>query len=817
MKAIISGGGTGGHIFPAISIADQIRRKDPSAQILFVGAKGKMEMEKVPAAGYDIIGLPIAGLQRKMTLKNLLLPFKVVWSYIKAGRIIRKFKPDIVIGVGGYASAPLLWCASRRGIPCLIQEQNSFAGLTNRTLAKKARKICVAYDGMERFFPMEKIVFTGNPIREGFAPTTAESRAEGLKFYGLDPAKRHILIIGGSLGCRTLNNSMKAWIDAGCPGGEEIEVLWQCGKQYKNGVDLFMQSHPLENIRYSDFISRMDLAYAAADVVISRSGASSISEICVCRKAAIFVPSPVVAEDHQTFNAMNLVNKGAGRIVKDCDAEEFLMSEAIRLVHDRDAIETIEKAIAPLGVSDAADRIVREIDAILGIGGKQVYFIGIGGIGMSAIARYYNAKGYKVSGYDRTPSELTSNLEKEGIQIHYDDNVNFVPKDIANTLVVYTPAIPDDMGELQYVKNNGYRVIKRSRMLGEISSGSRCMAVAGTHGKTTTSTLLGHMYQNSGIGCNAFLGGISKNYDTNLLLSQSDIIVAEADEFDRSFLQLHPEVAVITAMDADHLDIYNDIEHVHEAFRAFASQVSGTLIAKYGLPLQEKDTPAKLLHYSYDNSAADFYASDIVRDEFGHFTFDLHHPGGVIGGIRCGIPGWVNVENSVGAAAAALSAGMKPGDVKSAIESYKGVKRRFDIHFNNGKTVYIDDYAHHPEELRSAISSIRGMFPDKKITAVFQPHLFTRTRDFADDFARVLSQVDKLILLDIYPAREEPIPGVTSEIIFDKVSSPEKMLIKKEELMYILERENPEVLVTFGAGNIDRFIEPITKLLEQNI
>lgn len=836
MKAIISGGGTGGHIFPALSIANKLRELDPTTEILFVGAKGRMEMEKVPAAGYEIVGLDVAGLQRKLTLSNLALPFKVIGSYLKAGRIIRKFKPDIAIGVGGYASAPMLWCASRKGVPCLIQEQNSFAGLTNRTLGGKVRKVCVAYDGMERFFPAEKIVFTGNPIRSGFGPTTAQSHAEGLKFYNLDPAKKTILIIGGSLGCRTLNESMQQWIEAGCPGGEGVQILWQCGKYYKASVDAFMAGRNLPDIHYSDFIAKMDLAYAAADIVISRSGASSISEICVCRKATIFVPSPNVAEDHQTFNAMSLVNKGAARIVKDAEAREKLMGEALSLVHDEKAIAEIEKNIAPLGINDAADRIAREVYDIVGAEYPKaaaatepapepaqapkytdVYFIGIGGIGMSAIARYYNAKGYRVSGYDKTPSELTAVLQAEGIAVHYEDNVDFVPKDVEHTLVVYTPAIPADMGELVYVQQNGYRVIKRSRMLGEISEGMHCLAVSGTHGKTTTSTLLAHICTQSGTGCNAFLGGISKNYNTNLLLSPADVIVAEADEFDRSFLQLHPEVAVITAMDADHLDIYNDIEHVHEAFRAFASQVSGTLIVKEGLPISKADTKAKIVHYSYDNPASDYYAANISCDDKGHYIFDLNYPGGVINAVRCGVPGWVNVENSVAAAAASLSFGIEPKAVKEAIESYIGVKRRFDIHYNDGKTIYVDDYAHHPEELAKAISSIRGMFPGKKLTAVFQPHLYTRTRDFAPEFAAALSKVDKLILLDIYPARELPIEGVTSEIIFKDVTAPEKVLITREQLMDTIHSEQLEVFVTFGAGNIDRFIEPITEyLVEKN-
>ncbi len=447
----------------------------------------------------------------------------------------------------------------------------------------------------------------------------------------------------------------------------------------------------------------------------------------------------------------------------------------------------------------------------------DIYFIGIGGIGMSAIARYCNFKGYRVTGYDRTPSDLTAELEKEGIGIHYEDDIARIPGNPDSTLVIYTPAIPHDMKELVYVREHGYKVIKRSEMLGGIAGGQHCLAIAGTHGKTTTSTLLAHILTVSGTGCSAFLGGISKNYGTNLLMSHTSVMVAEADEFDRSFLQLHPEIAAITAMDADHLDIYSDLDHVREAFRQFASQVTGTVITRLGLDITSTMTKAAILRYSFDDARADFYAGNIRKDDCGYFTFDLNYPDGVIHDCRCGIPGWVNVENSIAAAAVALCYGTAPEKIREALASFSGVRRRFDIHVNTPHCSYIDDYAHHPKELESAISSIRGMFPGRKLTAVFQPHLYTRTRDFADDFAAALSKVDKLILLDIYPAREEPIPGVTSSIIFDKVTAPQKVLITKEELMPCLEKEDLDILATFGAGNIDRFCGPVTEMLEKRL
>lgn len=448
---------------------------------------------------------------------------------------------------------------------------------------------------------------------------------------------------------------------------------------------------------------------------------------------------------------------------------------------------------------------------------KNVYFIGIGGIGMSALARYYKFKGYNVAGYDRTPSDLTFALEAEGIDVHYQDQPELLPEDKNETLVVYTPAIPADLGELVKAREEGYLLLKRSRTLGEVAKGQRCLAVAGTHGKTTTSTLIAHILTHSGEGCSAFLGGISRNYGTNLLMSENPTIVAEADEFDRSFLQLFPEIAVITAVDADHLDIYGDYAHVVEAFKAFASQVSGILIAKKGIPVGPADTKAKVYTYHYTDTSADFYPVSAQPDACGCFHYDLHTPDGVIPGFKVGAPGWVNCENSVAAAAVALCYGIDPEAVKAAIACFEGVKRRLEVHVNTPKLSYVDDYAHHPAELSSAITSLRNIFPGRKITAVFQPHLFTRTRDFAAEFAASLSLVDKLILLDIYPAREEPIPGVTSEIIFKDVTAPEKVLIKKEQLMDYLSEEPLDVLVTFGAGNVDRFIEPITEMLNKRL
>lgn len=375
LRIIISGGGTGGHIFPAISIANKMMELNPESKILFVGAEGKMEMDKVPSAGYKIIGLPIVGLQRQLNFRNIVndlkAPFKVLQSIHKAGKIIKDFRPDIAIGVGGYASAPLLWAAERQGVPTLIQEQNGFAGLTNKILGKKAGCICVAYENMDRFFPADKIVMSGNPIRKEIVPATEGMRENGLQYYSLDPNKKHILIVGGSLGSGSLNRAMQKWITDGCPGSDDIEILWQCGKYYKSGVDAFMKQarergKALTNIHHSDFIGRMDLAYAAADVVISRSGASTVSELCAAHKAAIFVPSPNVAEDHQTHNAMALVRKDAAILVKDSEAQEKLLPAAIELLADPERVRSMQENIAKLAKTDAAMTIAEEAYKLIG-------------------------------------------------------------------------------------------------------------------------------------------------------------------------------------------------------------------------------------------------------------------------------------------------------------------------------------------------------------------------------------------------------------------------------------------------------------------
>ena len=455
---------------------------------------------------------------------------------------------------------------------------------------------------------------------------------------------------------------------------------------------------------------------------------------------------------------------------------------------------------------------------------SAVYFVGAGGIGMSALIRYFLSKGIKVGGYDRTSSELTEQLRKEGADIHYEDNIDLIPADFTDrttTLVVYTAAIPDTNSELSFFRNLDFVMMKRARVLGEITNRLRSLCVAGTHGKTTTSSMIAHILKQSHVDCSAFLGGILKNYNSNLMLSEkSDLTVVEADEFDRSFHWLNPYMAVITAADPDHLDIYGTPEAYRESFEHFTSLIrpGGCLVIKKGIkvtPLLQEGV--KLYTYA-STGDADFHAEN-VRVGNGEIYFDFVGPEIRIADIQLGVPVKVNIENGVAATAIAWLNGATPGEIRQGMASFQGARRRFEFHLKTDKIVLIDDYAHHPQELKASILSVRDLYPNRKLTGIFQPHLYTRTRDFAADFAKSLSLLDELILLDIYPARERPIPGVTSKIIFDAVTIPAKHLIKKDDLLKLVsaERDKLDVVLMVGAGNIDLLVEPVKQILEKKI
>lgn len=449
----------------------------------------------------------------------------------------------------------------------------------------------------------------------------------------------------------------------------------------------------------------------------------------------------------------------------------------------------------------------------------SVYFIGVGGIGMSALARYFLSQGKKVAGYDRVSTSLTDKLTREGIDIHFEDQSSLIPDGFRNperTLVIYTPAVSEKHQQLNYFRKRGFRIIKRAVALGEVFNAGRGIGVAGTHGKTSISCLLAHILHHSQLGCNAFLGGVSKNTGSNLYLDPaSKVIIAEADEYDRSFLTLFPEIAVVSAMDADHLDIYHSKENIIKGFEDFISQIreKGKLIIKYGLNPMVPDYVERYT-YSVAHSAADYHITKLKNVGLGS-QFTVVAPDVVIPELTLNIPGTLQVENALAGIAVSHQLGIAPEIIARAISTYRGVERRIDLQVNRPDKVYIDDYAHHPEEIRAFLTSMRSLFPGKKLTGIFQPHLFTRTRDFAEEFARSLELLDALILMEIYPAREEPIPGVTSSVIFDQVKLEDKVLITREQLIRVVKEQNPELLVTMGAGDIHQFVAPLREWMNR--
>ena len=439
--------------------------------------------------------------------------------------------------------------------------------------------------------------------------------------------------------------------------------------------------------------------------------------------------------------------------------------------------------------------------------GHTIYMLGIGGIGMSALARYYHSQGYTIAGYDRTPSPLTRQLEDEGMAIHYEDNTTLLPALIE--IVIYTPAVPHDLKEFEALKKRNIKIMKRSEALGLISEHHFTIAVAGTHGKTTTTAMVAHILHTCGKNTTAFIGGIANNFRSNLLLSKEkeSLLVVEADEFDRSFLHLHPEVSIINSIDADHLDIYGDKKHLVDSFNDFAHLTAQKVIVKEGLDIATD----KGIRFGFGDGCD--YRAEIIQSEKGVTDFIIEGEGQETE-VKLPMAGNHNVLNATAAFIAARQIGLAPETIAEALATFKGVKRRFDIRVNNEKHCYIDDYAHHPEEIRSCLSAVRSSFPEKRITLVFQPHLFSRTRDFMEEFAEVLALADELILLDIYPARELPIEGITSQALLDKVQMNDKKLCQKAELLDLISQEKPDLLITMGAGDIDRFVEPLEKTIK---
>ncbi|MCP3659692.1 MAG: UDP-N-acetylmuramate--L-alanine ligase [Bacteroidetes bacterium] len=839
MRILISGGGTGGHIYPAIAIAEKIKEKNQNNEILFVGSKGKMEISLVREAGFPMAEIWIDGFARWSLFKNILLPFKIIYSLWKSKKILKYFNPDIVIGTGGYVSATILSQASKLGIPIVIQEQNAVLGLTNKSFLKRATKFFVNDENLFNQINKKyknKALLTGNPIRKDIAKSRI-SRRRALESYKLDPNKKTILVLGGSLGAKTINDTilknLKKFIN------QDIQIIWQTGVYYYKKIMKKIPKEYLESIKPLYFIKDMKTAYAAADLVIARAGAVTISELSIKKKPTIFIPSPNVTNDHQTKNILSLHKKNAAIIIRDKEASSKLTNVALQIIKDTNKLKTLSKNIGENAFPKAADQIVEQILKIphdisnltnqqLTKRFKYAYFIGIGGIGMSSLAKWFSKNEVKVFGYDKSPSPITDDLKNFGITTGFEDGVRFMPRtildNIRQTIVIYTPAIPLDNAILSYVKEKEYSIFKRSEILGKINEEKFTIAVAGTHGKTSTSALIAHILYYAKQNMIGFVGGILKKYNSNLIsyneTKKNSIAVIEADEFDKSFLKLKPNLSIITSVDPDHLDIYKDKKGIETGYKKFIDLLpeQGRLIIQEDAfkTLYKKSVPSKIESISIKYSLND---SEVKADNIlfyrGYTKFDYVRPDLKIKNIKLPLQGYHNVENALSAITVCGLLGISYEIIIKAIESFPGIQRRFDFIIDRPDLVFINDYAHHPTEISILIKSLKEMYSAKKITVVFQPHLYSRTKDFAKEFGQSLSQADKIFLLPIYPARELPIKNITSKTIFTKIKSKNKFLIEKEDLINKFKKEKPEVLVTIGAGDINDFVEPIKQKLLQ--
>lgn len=814
-KIIIAGGGTGGHIFPALAIANGIKERNPYADILFVGSKHRMEMQRIPEAGFPVIGLDITGINRKNWLKNIFLIVKVFKSFIHSYRIIKKFRPSAVIGVGGYSSFPLVRMAQLLKIPTLIQEQNSYAGLANRILGKRADIICTAYEEVHRFFNPSKVLCTGNPVRSRIKDAHIRPERACTRF-GLKQKKTTILVIGGSLGSGKINK----YIAKQLPFFAEyhLQLIWQVGKaQYKRYLT---QCQGRDNVYVTDFIENIEEAYAAADIIISRAGALAMAELAQVGKPVIFIPLPNAVANHQYHNAQSLYQKNACLLIEEKDIETTLSSHLITLVKDAQWQKQLREKIRSFARPKATQNIIQQVFRLCARNApalKKAYFIGIGGAGMRSLAQHLYQNNVHISGYDKTATPYTEALQKQGITLYHQPETTHIQPDL--DWVVYTPALPADFTELKAAKKHNLPLLKRSFVLGHITRYGYNICVSGTHGKTSTSALIACMLRTMQLPCNEFIGGtlIDPQYIPRKNQQHETLSLIEADEFDRSFLQLDTDIGIITSMEADHLDIYHSEEQMQEAYITFVKNIreKGALILHHSL--LEK-YPFHQIHphtitYSMDHTEADYHIQNLSIHDTG-LSFDVYQHRLLYTTLHLPPTALFNVENALAALICAQLLDIPKSCIQESLARFTSVKRRFEVRLTNPKTLYIDDYAHHPTEIRRLLGSVRQLYPKRKVCAVFQPHLFSRTRDFHPAFAQALDLADEVILLPVYAAREAPLTGVSSALIAQHIKKKCRIFRPSELLAHIQKnKKDIDILLTIGAGDIDTLAEPIINIL----
>lgn len=827
-RVIIAGGGTGGHIFPALAIAKELEAKNPYIKLLFVGSKHRMEMQKIPEAGYEIRGLDIRGVSRKKWWSNIFIVFNLIKSFFVAHKILQEFQPSVVVGVGGYSSFPVLFIAQLWRIPTLIQEQNSYAGLTNRILGKRASVVCLGYSDAASFFPKATTLYTGNPVRQDLlklARSSANSsKASRLhKRFGLSTSKPTVLVLGGSLGSGILNNFVMQHLADW--HSQDIQLIWQCGTSHYRKIMPKIQDYP--NIYATDFLQDMGSAYQVANVVISRAGALAVAEIASLKKPVIFVPLASATANHQFYNAQALVKAEAAIMVLEAEVKTKLYSILIDLLHNKNQQELLRLNLNNFQHLQATDRITNQILKLSEQSAsplRKVYMLGIGGAGMQALAVYLHQQGVEVAGYDRAKSRYTANLEDMGIRVDYQDLPSQIEAEV--DWVIYTPAIKTNSPSMKYCKAQGIPLLKRSFVLGHLSRNAYNICVAGTHGKTSTCALFAAIVRNSGYKAHEFIGGeqiLSTQTRLPSIIDYSPIYqlnIIEADEYDKSFLSLNPYLAVITSMDVDHLEVYGTEEKMRQTYYDFVQKIppNGALILPYNLAQTNDFNVKNLITYSIQDQRATIFAQDLNyhSDNSVHFKVFINNI--LYTSIRLPQGTDFNVENSLAAIMLAHILEIPKTVVKDALNAYAGVRRRFELLYESANLSYIQDYAHHPRELEQSILSIRRRYPSKSLLVIFQPHLFSRTKYFYLEFARVLDLADEVILLPIYPAREEPIQGVDSALIGGVMQRNWRVLAVDNCLEWLKGNlDKWEVVMSVGAGgDLEQVAEDLLLWLKLN-
>lgn len=831
-SVIIAGGGTGGHIFPALAIARQLQADNPYVKILFIGSKHRMEMQKIPEAGYEIRGLDIYGIARKNWWKNIFLIFKLLKSFVVVHKILREFKPNVVIGVGGYSSFPVLFIAQFLKIPTLIQEQNSYAGIANRILGKDASVVCLGYKEAARFFPKATTVYTGNPLRSDLLKFINNLPAQNLNLhqsFGLSPAKPIVLILGGSLGSGALNNFVLQHLEDWQKNG--IQLIWQCGAGHYRRMSSMLQNN--SEIYITDFLEDIRYAYQVADIVISRAGALAIAEIAALKKPAIFVPLANSTGNHQFYNAQSLQKIGAALLIQERDLPTQLFPKIMELLANPALCAQMSAKISEIRQLQATNLIVNEIFRLIDRSSPpltKVYMLGIGGAGMQALARYLHKHGVDVAGYDQQKSRYTLSLKNLGIRVDYQEDPRKITSDL--DWIIYTPALSANSSPLlKYCQTQGIPLLKRSFVLGLLSRNARNICVSGTHGKTSTCALFATIARASYYKVHEFIGGEQilfthaaqggdkiENHSIEDLNNGYELNIIEADEYDKSFLTLNPYLLVITSMDIDHLEVYGSEASLYSTYYDLVTKLSpsGVLILPYSL-MQKHNFPAKnIVTYSIEDTHATIFAKDILYKSDHSVEFDVFINNVLYSHICLPKATDFNVENSLAAIMLAYILNIPENIVQNSLKAYTGVRRRFELLYEDEKLNYIQDYAHHPRELEQSVRALRKRYPGKRLLLIFQPHLFSRTQYFYREFAHALDIADEIILLPIYPARELPIDGVDSGLIGSEMRKNWRVLEVENCLEWIKANlDNWEVVMSVGAGgDLERISDEVLSWLK---